>query len=188
MGAGCGHSPGGFSPDERLRAGPGGGPSLCGPPPLPTHTLWTPPSRSPWDPLKDIAQFEQDGVLHTLQRETMAGQTAFLGSPGPRHQVRTTPGPAWAPPPPPHTQLTWPSSSGSPSHSDPHTSQQGLPWCPPGSLFPTQQGAKTPGLAGHAVPGTPRCSGHCAGVHWPCPIAPQNRPPWCRPGGIPLYR
>ncbi|ELR50025.1 Oxysterol-binding protein-related protein 5 [Bos mutus] len=86
-------------------------------------------NHSPWDPLKDIAQFEQDGVLHTLQRETMAGQTAFLGSPGPRHQVRTTPGPAWAPPPPPHTQLTWPSSSGSPSHSDPHTSQQGLPWC-----------------------------------------------------------
>ncbi|XP_060014232.1 oxysterol-binding protein-related protein 5 isoform X2 [Lagenorhynchus albirostris] len=41
---------------------------------------------SPWDPLKDIAQFEQDGVLHTLQRETMAGQTTFLGSPGPRHQ------------------------------------------------------------------------------------------------------
>lgn len=51
------------------------------------------PSHSPWDPLKDIAQFEQDGVLHTLQRGTMAGQTAFLGSPGPRHQVRTTPGP-----------------------------------------------------------------------------------------------
>ena len=43
------------------------------------------PSHSPWDPLKDIAQFEQDGVLHTLQRETMAGQTAFLGSPGPRN-------------------------------------------------------------------------------------------------------
>ena len=62
---------------------------LCGPPPLPTHTLWTPPSCSPWDPLKDIAQFEQDGVLHTLQRET-----AFLGSPGPRHQVRTSPGPS----------------------------------------------------------------------------------------------
>ncbi|EPY87592.1 oxysterol-binding protein-related protein 5 isoform 2 [Camelus ferus] len=40
----------------------------------------------PWDPLKDIAQFEQDGVLHTLQRETMAHQTTFLGSPGPRHQ------------------------------------------------------------------------------------------------------
>ncbi|KAB0401093.1 hypothetical protein E2I00_019560, partial [Balaenoptera physalus] len=41
---------------------------------------------SPWDPLKDIAQFEQDGVLHTLRRETMARQTTFLGSPGPRHQ------------------------------------------------------------------------------------------------------
>ncbi|XP_004393846.1 PREDICTED: oxysterol-binding protein-related protein 5 isoform X2 [Odobenus rosmarus divergens] len=42
--------------------------------------------RSPWDPLKDIAQFEQDGVLHTVRRETMAHQTTFLGSPGPRHQ------------------------------------------------------------------------------------------------------
>ncbi|XP_059788286.1 oxysterol-binding protein-related protein 5 isoform X6 [Balaenoptera ricei] len=43
-------------------------------------------NHSPWDPLKDIAQFEQDGVLHTLRRETMARQTTFLGSPGPRHQ------------------------------------------------------------------------------------------------------
>ena len=60
--------------------------------PANSHSL-DPPSHSPWDPLKDIAQFEQDGVLHTLQRGTMAGQTAFLGSPGPRHQVRTTPGP-----------------------------------------------------------------------------------------------
>ncbi|XP_039091388.1 oxysterol-binding protein-related protein 5 isoform X2 [Hyaena hyaena] len=42
--------------------------------------------RSPWDPLKDIAQFEQDGVLHTVQRETLAHRTTFLGSPGPRHQ------------------------------------------------------------------------------------------------------
>ncbi|XP_022363352.1 oxysterol-binding protein-related protein 5 isoform X2 [Enhydra lutris kenyoni] len=42
--------------------------------------------RSPWDPLKDVAQFEQDGVLHTVRRETMAHQTTFLGSPGPRHQ------------------------------------------------------------------------------------------------------
>ncbi|XP_057581658.1 oxysterol-binding protein-related protein 5 isoform X3 [Hippopotamus amphibius kiboko] len=48
-------------------------------------------NHSPWDPLKDIAQFEQDGVLHTLQRETMARQTTFLGSPEPRHQVSTTP-------------------------------------------------------------------------------------------------
>ncbi|KAI5934904.1 Oxysterol-binding protein-related protein 5 [Manis javanica] len=43
-------------------------------------------NRSPWDPLKDIVQFEKDGVLHTLQRETMAPQTSFLGSPEPRHQ------------------------------------------------------------------------------------------------------
>ncbi|XP_059254923.1 oxysterol-binding protein-related protein 5 isoform X2 [Mustela nigripes] len=41
---------------------------------------------SPWDPLKDVAQFEQDGVLHTVRRETMAHQTTLLGSPGPRHQ------------------------------------------------------------------------------------------------------
>uniref|UniRef100_A0A8C5L9P8 Oxysterol-binding protein n=1 Tax=Jaculus jaculus TaxID=51337 RepID=A0A8C5L9P8_JACJA len=37
---------------------------------------------SPWDPLQDLIQFEQDGILHTLKRETMAGHTAFLGSPG----------------------------------------------------------------------------------------------------------
>ncbi|KAM6161359.1 oxysterol-binding protein-related protein 5 isoform 1-T1 [Erethizon dorsatum] len=43
-------------------------------------------NRSPWNPLKDIAQFEQDGVLHTLQRETMAHQTTFLGSPGSGHE------------------------------------------------------------------------------------------------------
>lgn len=48
-----------------------------------------PSSHSPWDPLKDIAQFEQDGVLHTLQRETMTLQTRFMGSPGPRCQVST---------------------------------------------------------------------------------------------------
>uniref|UniRef100_A0A671FUH3 Oxysterol-binding protein n=1 Tax=Rhinolophus ferrumequinum TaxID=59479 RepID=A0A671FUH3_RHIFE len=43
-------------------------------------------NHSPWDPLKDIAQFEQDGVLHTLQRETMTRRTRFVGSPGPRCQ------------------------------------------------------------------------------------------------------
>lgn len=48
-----------------------------------------PSSHSPWDPLKDIAQFEQDGVLHTLQRETMTLQTRFMGGPGPRCQVST---------------------------------------------------------------------------------------------------
>uniref|UniRef100_A0A2K6KNN1 Oxysterol-binding protein n=1 Tax=Rhinopithecus bieti TaxID=61621 RepID=A0A2K6KNN1_RHIBE len=41
---------------------------------------------SPWDPLKDIAQFEQDGILRTLQQEAVARQTTFLGSPGPRHE------------------------------------------------------------------------------------------------------
>lgn len=53
-----------------------------------------PSSCSPWDPLKDIAQFEQDGVLHTLQRETQARQARFVGSPGPRRQVSTPKGPA----------------------------------------------------------------------------------------------
>nr|XP_021532705.1 oxysterol-binding protein-related protein 5-like [Aotus nancymaae] len=43
--------------------------------------------RSPWDPLKDIAQFEQDGILRTLRQEAVARQTTFLGSPGPRHEV-----------------------------------------------------------------------------------------------------
>uniref|UniRef100_A0A2K5Q1D7 Oxysterol-binding protein n=1 Tax=Cebus imitator TaxID=2715852 RepID=A0A2K5Q1D7_CEBIM len=42
--------------------------------------------RSPWDPLKDIAQFEQDGILRTLQQEAVAHQTTFLGSLGPRHE------------------------------------------------------------------------------------------------------
>uniref|UniRef100_F6R240 Oxysterol-binding protein n=1 Tax=Callithrix jacchus TaxID=9483 RepID=F6R240_CALJA len=42
--------------------------------------------RSPWDPLKDIAQFEQDGILQTLRQEAVARQTTFLGSPGPRHE------------------------------------------------------------------------------------------------------
>uniref|UniRef100_A0A2I3I032 Oxysterol binding protein like 5 n=1 Tax=Nomascus leucogenys TaxID=61853 RepID=A0A2I3I032_NOMLE len=40
----------------------------------------------PWDPLKDIAQYEQDGILRTLQQEAVARQTTFLGSPGPRHK------------------------------------------------------------------------------------------------------
>uniref|UniRef100_A0A8C9QIL8 Oxysterol binding protein like 5 n=1 Tax=Spermophilus dauricus TaxID=99837 RepID=A0A8C9QIL8_SPEDA len=44
------------------------------------HVLW-PPSHSPWNPLTDVTQFEQDGVLHTLQRETVAHKTTFLGSP-----------------------------------------------------------------------------------------------------------
>ncbi|XP_036991242.2 oxysterol-binding protein-related protein 5 isoform X1 [Artibeus jamaicensis] len=41
---------------------------------------------SPWDPLRDIAQFEQDGVLYTLQRESPSPQTRVEGSPGPGHQ------------------------------------------------------------------------------------------------------
>uniref|UniRef100_H0XB33 Oxysterol-binding protein n=1 Tax=Otolemur garnettii TaxID=30611 RepID=H0XB33_OTOGA len=43
-------------------------------------------NRSPWDPEKDIAQFEQDGILQTLRREDVALQTPFQGSPGPRHE------------------------------------------------------------------------------------------------------
>ncbi|XP_074227605.1 oxysterol-binding protein-related protein 5 isoform X2 [Camelus bactrianus] len=78
----------------------------------------------PWDPLKDIAQFEQDGVLHTLQRETMAHQTTFLGSPGPRHQG---PGPARrlrkaSDQPSGHSQVT--ESSGSTPESCPELSDE----------------------------------------------------------------
>uniref|UniRef100_A0A8C6FW29 Oxysterol-binding protein n=1 Tax=Moschus moschiferus TaxID=68415 RepID=A0A8C6FW29_MOSMO len=81
-------------------------------------------NHSPWDPLKDIAQFEQDGVLHTLQRETMAGQTAFLGSPGPRHQG-SAPNPRLRKPsdqPSGHSQVT--ESSGSTPESCPELSDE----------------------------------------------------------------
>uniref|UniRef100_A0AC11EUC7 Oxysterol binding protein like 5 n=1 Tax=Ovis aries TaxID=9940 RepID=A0AC11EUC7_SHEEP len=76
-------------------------------------------NRSPWDPLKDIAQFEQDGVLHTLQRET-----AFLGSPGPRHQG-SAPSPRLRKPsdqPSGHSQVT--ESSGSTPESCPELSDE----------------------------------------------------------------
>ncbi|XP_053417023.1 oxysterol-binding protein-related protein 5 isoform X2 [Nycticebus coucang] len=43
-------------------------------------------NRSSWDPEKDIAQFEQDGILQTLRREDVAHQTPFQGSPEPRHE------------------------------------------------------------------------------------------------------
>ncbi|XP_045711303.1 LOW QUALITY PROTEIN: oxysterol-binding protein-related protein 5 [Phyllostomus hastatus] len=43
-------------------------------------------NHSPWDPLRDITQFEQDGVLYTLQRERLSPQTRVEGSPGPGHQ------------------------------------------------------------------------------------------------------
>uniref|UniRef100_A0A8D1ZUI6 Oxysterol-binding protein n=1 Tax=Sus scrofa TaxID=9823 RepID=A0A8D1ZUI6_PIG len=81
-------------------------------------------NHSPWDPLKDIAQFEQDGVLHTLQRETMARQTVFLGSPGPRHQG---PGPDQrlrkaSDQPSGHSQVT--ESSGSTPESCPELSDE----------------------------------------------------------------
>ncbi|XP_006893280.1 PREDICTED: oxysterol-binding protein-related protein 5 isoform X2 [Elephantulus edwardii] len=41
---------------------------------------------SPWDPVKDIEQFEQDGILHTLRRTATAHLTPFLCSPGARHK------------------------------------------------------------------------------------------------------
>ncbi|ELW71937.1 Oxysterol-binding protein-related protein 5 [Tupaia chinensis] len=79
---------------------------------------------SPWDPLKDIAQFEQDGILHTLQRETMARQATFLSSPGPRHQ---RPGPDGrlrkaSDQPSGHSQVT--ESSGSTPESCPELSDE----------------------------------------------------------------
>ncbi|XP_058160974.1 oxysterol-binding protein-related protein 5 isoform X2 [Dasypus novemcinctus] len=40
-------------------------------------------NHSPWDPTRDVAQYEQDGVLHTLRREPTVGRTPFLCGPGP---------------------------------------------------------------------------------------------------------
>ncbi|XP_036076904.1 oxysterol-binding protein-related protein 5 isoform X3 [Rousettus aegyptiacus] len=79
---------------------------------------------SPWDPLKDIAQFEQDGVLHTLQQETPARQARFVGSPGPQRQG---PGPDWrlrkaSDQPSGHSQAT--ESSGSTPESCPELSDE----------------------------------------------------------------
>ncbi|XP_043779934.1 oxysterol-binding protein-related protein 5 isoform X1 [Cervus elaphus] len=81
-------------------------------------------NHSPWDPLKDIAQFEQDGVLHTLQRGTMASQTAVLGSPGPGLQG-SAPNPRLRKPsdqPSGHSQVT--ESSGSTPESCPELSDE----------------------------------------------------------------
>uniref|UniRef100_A0A2K6GTQ1 Oxysterol-binding protein n=1 Tax=Propithecus coquereli TaxID=379532 RepID=A0A2K6GTQ1_PROCO len=81
-------------------------------------------NRSPWDPTKDIAQFEQDGILHTLQREATAHQAPFQGSPGPRHE---RPGPdrrlrKASDPPSGHSQAT--ESSGSTPESCPDLSDE----------------------------------------------------------------
>ncbi|XP_062948938.1 oxysterol-binding protein-related protein 5 isoform X2 [Cynocephalus volans] len=81
-------------------------------------------NRSPWDPMKDITQFEQDGILHTLQRETMACQTTLLGSPGSRHE---RPGPEQclrkaSDQPSSHSQVT--ESSGSTPESCPELSDE----------------------------------------------------------------
>ncbi|XP_023393126.1 oxysterol-binding protein-related protein 5 [Pteropus vampyrus] len=89
-----------------------------------------------WDPLKDIAQFEQDGVLHTLQRETPARQTRFVGSPGPRRQG---PGPDWrlrkaSDQPSGHSQAT--ESSGSTPESCPELSDEDDGFFAPGSESP----------------------------------------------------
>lgn len=80
--------------------------------------------RRPWDPAKDIAQYEQDGILHTLQHETLARETPFLGSPGRRHQ---RPGPERrlrkaSDQPSGHSQVT--ESSGSTPESCPELSDE----------------------------------------------------------------
>uniref|UniRef100_A0A8C9B0A1 Oxysterol-binding protein n=1 Tax=Prolemur simus TaxID=1328070 RepID=A0A8C9B0A1_PROSS len=81
-------------------------------------------NRSPWDPTKDIAQFEQDGILHTLQREAAAHQAPFQGSPGPGHE---RPGPdrrlrKASDQPSGHSQVT--ESSGSTPESCPELSDE----------------------------------------------------------------
>nr|XP_019611222.1 PREDICTED: oxysterol-binding protein-related protein 5 isoform X3 [Rhinolophus sinicus]XP_019611224.1 PREDICTED: oxysterol-binding protein-related protein 5 isoform X3 [Rhinolophus sinicus] len=96
-------------------------------------------NHSPWDPLKDIAQFEQDGVLHTLQRETMTLQTRFMGSPGPRCQG---PGPDLrlrkaSDQPSGHSQVT--ESSGSTPESCPELSEEDED----GDLVPAIPGSKS---------------------------------------------
>ncbi|XP_037373293.1 oxysterol-binding protein-related protein 5 isoform X2 [Talpa occidentalis] len=81
-------------------------------------------NHSPWDPRKDIAQFEQDGVLHTLQREA-AGRPRRQG-PGPRRQLRKA-----SDQPSGHSQVT--ESSGSTPDSCPELSEDEDGDFPPGS-------------------------------------------------------
>ncbi|XP_042528510.1 oxysterol-binding protein-related protein 5 [Dipodomys spectabilis] len=81
-------------------------------------------NHSPWDPLKDMAQFEKDGVLHTQRRETMVHQATLLGSPGPGHE---RPGPdrrirKASDQPSGHSQVT--ESSGSTPESCPELSDE----------------------------------------------------------------
>uniref|UniRef100_A0A8D2JPH8 Oxysterol-binding protein n=1 Tax=Sciurus vulgaris TaxID=55149 RepID=A0A8D2JPH8_SCIVU len=87
-------------------------------------------NHSPWDPLKDVAQFEQDGILHTLQRETMAHQTTFRGSPASGHErsradrrLRKA-----SDQPSGHSQVT--GSSGSTPESCPETSDEDCNYAP----------------------------------------------------------
>ncbi|MBZ3886232.1 Oxysterol-binding protein-related protein 5 [Sciurus carolinensis] len=87
-------------------------------------------NHSPWDPLKDIAQFEKDGILHTLQRETMAHQTTFRGSPASRHE-RSRPDRRLrkaSDQPSGHSQVT--ESSGSTPESCPEMSDEDCDYAP----------------------------------------------------------
>lgn len=87
-------------------------------------------NHSPWNPLKDIAQFEQDGVLHTLQRGTMAHPSTFLGSPGSGHE-RSGPDRRFrkaSDQPSGHSQVT--ESSGSTPESCPEISDEDYDFAP----------------------------------------------------------
>uniref|UniRef100_A0A8C0PPU9 Oxysterol binding protein like 5 n=1 Tax=Canis lupus familiaris TaxID=9615 RepID=A0A8C0PPU9_CANLF len=144
--------------------------------------------RSPWDPLKDIAQFEQDGVLYTMRRETMAHQTAFLGSPGPRHQVSSPSSPAWGGPPQregtvrldphPHSHLPAPPSSVTTlphPHRLKHThpSQRGLLW-PPAIPCPALHGTQDAWICRRLCSwGTPACRAPGRGMLAPSPLLPR---------------
>ncbi|XP_007947522.1 oxysterol-binding protein-related protein 5 [Orycteropus afer afer] len=80
--------------------------------------------RSPWDPEKDLLQFEENGILHTLRRTAVARLTPFLHSPGPR---RKGPGPEHrlrkaSDQPSGHSQAT--ESSGSTPESCPELSDE----------------------------------------------------------------
>ena len=124
--------------------------------PPPMDILWT-SSHSPWDPLRDIAQFEQDGVLHTLQRESPSPHTRVEASPGPGRQV-STPGPrpgSSAVGGAVRLQMCLPptggaSSSLSPAITSAPPPQAGPPGAPrliPCPAFPSM-GPEAPGLAG----------------------------------------
>ncbi|KAG8522565.1 LOW QUALITY PROTEIN: Oxysterol-binding protein-related protein 5 [Galemys pyrenaicus] len=98
-------------------------------------------NRSPWDPRKDVAQFERDGVLHTLTRQATGRPRRQHGAQAQRVGVRlqaspptpTCPASSSLPTPP---AARWPSTHGPQMERD---AAEG-PWCgsPCPPLLPLQ--------------------------------------------------